>query len=317
MRHAIALAEELNFAKASRKLHLSQPALTRSIQMLEEKLGLLLFDRNNRKVALTTAGALFIERARQVLFRVQSLHHEVALLRTSQTGRVAFGVAPIVATALLPTLLRAIRHERASLQLATSCLPWQDLLRHLRDETIEFFIADISDIDGANDLSITPLCRQDVCLLVRPGHPLLAAKEPQPHAMTQYGYAALAMSLPLQELLRTTFGLAGNDALPLMVECSSMDALKELVYGGELILVATEASVARDIDAGRLVCLPLRRAPALFADIGVVELKGRTLSASARLVLDRLCQVSEAAPASAPWHNGAFHPTPSLVMKRA
>ena len=67
LRYAIGLADELNFARAAEKLHLSQPALSRSIQTLEEELGMLLFDRDNRNVAVTTAGAVFLDRARQLL----------------------------------------------------------------------------------------------------------------------------------------------------------------------------------------------------------------------------------------------------------
>jgi DNA-binding transcriptional LysR family regulator len=60
MKHAIALADELSFARAAEKLHLSQPALSRSIQTLEEDVGMLLFDRDNRNVALTTVGKVFM-----------------------------------------------------------------------------------------------------------------------------------------------------------------------------------------------------------------------------------------------------------------
>ncbi|HEY9250730.1 MAG TPA: LysR family transcriptional regulator, partial [Rariglobus sp.] len=62
-----AVAEELSFTRAARKLHLAQPPLSRHVRMLEEKLGAPLFTRANRKVALTSAGALFYEETRTVL----------------------------------------------------------------------------------------------------------------------------------------------------------------------------------------------------------------------------------------------------------
>ena len=66
--HVVALAEAGSFARAADRVHLSQPALSRSIQAIEAELGLRLFDRAARGVTITQAGKRIVERARRVLF---------------------------------------------------------------------------------------------------------------------------------------------------------------------------------------------------------------------------------------------------------
>src|SRR5437879_4315992 len=67
-RFAVAVAEELSFSKAAKRLHVAQPALSRSIRQLEDFLGIELFERTSRKVILTDAGQRFVAEARKALY---------------------------------------------------------------------------------------------------------------------------------------------------------------------------------------------------------------------------------------------------------
>ncbi|MDI7065621.1 LysR family transcriptional regulator, partial [Klebsiella pneumoniae] len=100
--HLIALAEEGSFARAAERVHLSQPALSRSIQALEEEVGMKLFDRAARGVAMTAAGRLLVERARRVLFETRCLFRDVELLKAHELGEVRIGLGPYAAVVLLP-----------------------------------------------------------------------------------------------------------------------------------------------------------------------------------------------------------------------
>lgn len=159
LRYASALAQELNFARAAEKLHLSQPALSRAIQTLEAQLGFLLFDRDKRSVAVTRAGDAFLREARSVLFQMRTLELNMGNLRDGRVGHVAFGAGPSPTNSLLGETLLALREEYPRITLRVDSNNWRYLLQHLRAEEIEFFIADSRGIRDPEYLAVTPLCR--------------------------------------------------------------------------------------------------------------------------------------------------------------
>ena len=107
----IAVAEELHFSRAAKRLHMAQPPLSQAIRKLENEIGASLFERTNRSVALTSAGSSFLVMARRI---VQSMEEGVA-----QTRRVALGVDGHLTMTFInilpyPSVLRALRTFRQS-----------------------------------------------------------------------------------------------------------------------------------------------------------------------------------------------------------
>src|SRR5512137_594893 len=92
LRYFVAVAEELNFSRAARRLHMSQPPLSLQIKAIEEELGATLLERTRRKVELTEPGRLFLDRARSVLAAVDGAGDAVRRVARGEEGeiRVAF-----------------------------------------------------------------------------------------------------------------------------------------------------------------------------------------------------------------------------------
>ena len=91
LRYFVAVAEELHFTRAAERLHIGQPPLSQQIQALEAELGVLLFQRNKRSVALTDAGRHLLGRARQVLAEAGGLGEEVRRVARGEVGELRIG----------------------------------------------------------------------------------------------------------------------------------------------------------------------------------------------------------------------------------
>ena len=145
--HLVALADERHFARAAERVHLSQPAFSRSIQALERALGQRLFDRDAGELRPTPAGVFLIERARRLLFDARCLQRDAELYAQSNFGDAALGAGPFPAATLMPRVLPELRRRYPNLRLRVEVGNWAQLLEQLRAERIEFFVADTRSLD--------------------------------------------------------------------------------------------------------------------------------------------------------------------------
>src|SRR5438105_11473795 len=107
----VAVAEELSFTRAAARLHLAQPPLSRHIRLLEERLGVRLFDRTNRSVALTAAGRSFYAEVQEPLVRLQRAAAAARRTAAGETERLDLG---FVSSLLGPELAETFRSYRVA-----------------------------------------------------------------------------------------------------------------------------------------------------------------------------------------------------------
>jgi len=109
LRYFVAVAEELHFGRASARVHVAQPAVSRQIRALEEEIGLSLFERDRRRVVLTAAGAAFLEEARSLLQNVERAVITAHRAARGELGSLRIGYVPAVVHTGLPEIVRAFR----------------------------------------------------------------------------------------------------------------------------------------------------------------------------------------------------------------
>lgn len=282
--HLVALADELHFARASARVHLSQSAFSRSIQAMENELGMRLFDRDTDGVRVTPAGRFVIERARKLLFDARSLEWEVDLYRDNQLGETAFGVGAMVSATTLAPILSELRrcHPLATFRVEQSHTT--QLLTHLRREDIEFFIADISHLKPGPTLEITVLPHRDVRFYVRSGHPL-ANSDNTLSCVWRYGLGSVSVSAQTRDRFIEQLPLKSGQGAGLALECDDFAVLRAVALTTDTVLIATEAAVATDLRDGTLVPLRVRDVPEIRASFGIVALRDRTPSPMARRIM--------------------------------
>lgn len=292
LQHLLALADERHFGRAAERVHLSQPAFSRSIQAIEASLGVHLFDREIGDIRPTPMGEFLIERARRLLFDARCLHRDVDLLRDGQLGDTAFGVGPFPAATLLPAVLVALRRQYPGVGLRVEISNWHLLHERLHAEDIEFFVSDVRDLPDDPALEIRSLGRQAGSLYVRSGHPL-ARRECSLAEAWSHGIAATRLPVAVKAALAALLGLPPGETPALALECDDTALLKRVAQETDTVLASTDAAVRDEVDAGALERLQVRGLPTLYAQMGLAVLRNRTLSPTAQRAIVEIERAAE------------------------
>ena len=279
--HLVALADERHFARAAERVHLSQPAFSRSIQSIERDVGMRLFDRETGDVKPTPAGTFLVERARRLLFDARSLQRDAALYRDSQLGDTAFGAGPFPAATIMPLVVAALRKQYPGVSLRLAMNNWELLHERLLAEDIEFFVADVRDVPADPKIEISSIGRQPAHLYARNGHPL-AGRRCTFAQVWHCGFAATRLPKPMQALLARLIGLPPGQEPALAVECDDVSLLRTLALATDTVIGAPEAWLRDDVRAGALVRLDVEDVPDVYSEMGIVTLVNRTPSPMAQ-----------------------------------
>lgn len=287
--HVVAVADRRSFVRAAEQVHLSQPALTRSVQAAESELGMRLFDRGTGDVTVTPAGEFVIARARRLIFDSRCLARDAELYRNRGLGDTAFGVGPFPAATFLAPLLARLRREHPGVNLRVEINNWQLLLQRLLEEDIEFFVADTRDLPSHPQVQVEALRRESGGFYVRAGHPLPRRKPVTLQQIHAHGIASVRLPDEVRALLaRLLGGPSEEGAAALALQCDDLTLLKTVTLQSDVVLAAPHAAVTAELKARTLRPLEVTGLPVVAARMGVVRLRGRTPSPMASLILAQL-----------------------------
>ncbi|MGO4330086.1 LysR family transcriptional regulator [Cupriavidus sp. 2TAF22] len=280
LEHLIAVAEEGSLAGAARRVHLSQPALTRSIQALEDEAGVALFDRGARGATLTTTGRMVTERARRILFETHCLERDLALVQQHEMGSVRLGLGPFPAAILLPDMLCALHRDWPKLRIATEVNHAAALLAGLNAEKLDFLVVEQSTIPVVAELEMKPLRPEPAGYFVRAGHPLCGTPV-TPAQLRQVALVSVLFPAETHERLRRLLRCKPGEDLPLQVESNDFRALTHLTSHSDVVLLAPTRALRAELEAGTLAQLDTQEIPANGLRFAIVRLAQRTLSPAA------------------------------------
>jgi len=136
LRHFVAVAEQKSFRAAAKKMHVSQPPLTRHIQQLEDVLGIPLLIRNVGGVALTDAGAIYYEEAKNILALNEQAAERARLAGQGQIGRIDIGVFGSAMFDTIPRIVQQFRARHPRVEVAMHDMDRDSQTKALRDRRI-------------------------------------------------------------------------------------------------------------------------------------------------------------------------------------
>ena len=252
LRVFITAAEELNFSRAAKRLHMSQSAVSQNIQAMERSYGMDLFIRHGRTVELSEAGLSILPMAREVLLAAQLLEDGLQDINHQVRGELMIGCSTSAGRYLLPILLSEFQRDYPSVQPHVNVMSRELVVEKLFSRIIPLGIA--SRLIEHRDMESTPFFEDRIILIVPPDH-----------SWAKHGHIPLTdlTNQPLVNCEKTSGtyetvmeGLKRykitNDNLNVVMELGSMEAVEMSVERGVGIAFVSEMIAARGMALGRI-----------------------------------------------------------------
>ncbi len=162
IQYALALSETLNFSQVAEQLGISQPALSKQIQHIENELGVKLFDRNHNPLTLTPAGEYFIGKARELLYKEEQLRKALEQFNSGESGRLVIGITPFRSLYIMPEFVKRLRERYPNVSVSVKEVPSSQLRKEAAEG--KYDLAIVNQPVDTSLLNVIPL-EQDTLVL--------------------------------------------------------------------------------------------------------------------------------------------------------
>ncbi|NWF70714.1 MAG: LysR family transcriptional regulator [Chloroflexi bacterium] len=249
----LAVAQTKSFSQAALALNYAQSTVTAQIQTLEDELGVLLFDRLGRHIAVTEAGKRLLDYAQQ-LVDLEKQARTVLAGDEEPVGSLTIGASETICTYRLPPVLRQFRSSYPRVQLMFRPLAFVDLVPGVRDGSIDVALL-IQETAQSPVLNVSQIARERLVLVAEPGHYLTRVEQVYPLHLENETILYTERTCSYRRLFEQMVCEAGI-CLTANMEFSSIEAIKQCVMAGLGIAVLPEIAVARELARGDLAALP-------------------------------------------------------------
>ncbi|MGY8662521.1 LysR family transcriptional regulator [Bradyrhizobium sp. UFLA05-109] len=298
LRHFLAVLDLGSLSAAAEAVHLSQPALSRSLSALEDELRAPLFDRTGRRLRATPYALAYAKRARRIVFDANEGTRELELMRGGELGRLSFAMGSSLAAWLLGPMMLKLMQEAPALKLSALIKTSDTMVDALIGETLDFFVGDISVAALIPDLAAEPVFPCTFSWFARQHHPLarkrrIGIKELETYTLIGTGHLEetllrrFAQLYSLQPPVLDHFGIIADDVA----------AVRRVIVDSDAVVPATDLSMIDALRAGEVIVLDVNPPlDDLKMTLGIVRRQGRTLVPAADRAFELIrAQFAEAA----------------------
>lgn len=286
LRRVIALVEAGSFTEAAERTRVSQPGLSRTIRDVERMLGLRLFDRTTRTLALTPDGAEFLGTAREIVAAYDGGVARFASYRQGLRGAVTIAALPSLAAAMVPQAVAEFRSARPSVQVTVVDGDARHVLRLVRTGEADLGLSESPD--SAGDLQATSLGPDPMVAVVPRAHPLASAESVTWAQLASERFVLLGAGSSLRRLTDDAFAVVGVSPID-TVEVRSPGAAAGMVGAG-LGVTAVTRSVLPLMAFAECATVPFA-GPAVERSLAIITRRHPSLppaaDAFARLIVER------------------------------
>jgi LysR family transcriptional regulator, pca operon transcriptional activator len=289
-RHLVCFLETARLksvVKAADVLGISQPAASKTIQELEEALGVALFDRSRRTMALTGFGQVFLRFAGASVTALRQGIDSIDQARSLNEATVKVGALPTVSARILPKAVELFMAQHVGSKVRIVTGPTAFLQAQLRLGELDLVIGRMADPDVMTGFSFEHLYSEKIAFVVRPEHPLLSLDPFDFSAIPQFQILMPPPGSVIRPTVERFLISQGLGSLPHQIETVSTAFGRSYTRGSDAIWIISEGVTAEDVASRSLAHLPVDT----HETLGPVGLTTRTdlpLSLAAELLVQTL-----------------------------
>jgi DNA-binding transcriptional LysR family regulator len=272
----LAVARTLSFSKASRLIHLSQPALSSAIRKLEDAIGTRLFDRDTRNVNLTPAGAELLKVGDDLVDNFDFALTRVRDYLGGKRGRIAIAAAPSVAAGFLPEIIATFQHTYPGIALQLHDTFSERCIDMLHNGKVDLALAPAKRADPA--LLHRDLFRDHLVLFCRSDHPLAKRRTVTWRQLAPFGCISVRAPSSVRQLVDAAYARAYATWHPAF-EVEYVSTAIGLITSGLAVAVLPHLMI-KQVNLGPVVYRRIT-GPEIHRDICAITLKSRSLAPAA------------------------------------
>nr|WP_325191579.1 LysR family transcriptional regulator [uncultured Selenomonas sp.] len=253
LEYFLMVSDLTSFTRAAERLYVSQPAVTNAVRTLEEELGIQLFDRSQRKVALTTEGKIFYRHIQNIMQGISTTLNEINDLKSHNRGHLAIGVTPLAGITSTSRILAEFRCAYPNINISLIEKNVKGLVELLHDDKLDFiFVFDLSEQEQSR-LCCLPLSQEELMMCCSRKHRLCRMNSVTLASLTEESFILMETHCLFRQLLIKHFEEA-DSMPPVTMEVSQAKLLMSLVAADVGISILPESLIESD---NNLIAIPL------------------------------------------------------------
>lgn len=284
-----AVCEEMHFTRAAEKLNIAQPTLSQQVKALEGEVGIPLFDRIGKKIALTEAGRILLKHSQQIFYELEQAKAAIGELNGLERGKLTIGSLLTSVNYLLPSVIMRFKQLYPNIELSVLGLRTGDILNGILENELDLGVTFLPV--GDESLESIPLFNEELALAVPADHPLALESVANLQMIADFPLVLMPKSYYLRQLIDTCCQEIGLNIKPVL-ELTTLDSFIQMVAKGVGITVLP-VPYLEDLNNQAIKMVRLA-SPVPKRKIGVVYRKDKFMCTATKTFMNELTTVSEA-----------------------
>lgn len=280
LHYFVEVVKQKNMTKASDKLHISQPALSKAIKSLEAEIGLTLIHRSNKTHELTDAGSVVYEYGQKIIAQVEEMSSTLHDMTNLTRGNINIGLPPIIGSLFFPKIIAAFHKAYPNIQINIKEYGAAKVVKSVEEGEFEMGVAVLPLADEA--FNVFPLVKEEMKLIVPVSHRFANRQKVQMKELKEEEFIFYSEEFALYEIMRKKFIQEGFEP-NIIFKSSQWDFMVEIVAANLGISILPE-SICNRANNNQVRFVDLE--PITNWELVIITKKDRYLSVASRRFID-------------------------------